>query len=133
MEANAEPEVFFCDLCNTSVPQQDLDTGAAARTHDKIVGACCLTELRGDARDRGVALDGAPELHGLFANIENFPGDHIAVFVVRRWKRARTPRPNPEILEQGFIATEALPPATDAGTRRRVAEILDGGALGETW
>lgn len=48
MEANAEPEVYFCDLCNTSVPQQDLDSGAAARTHGKIVGACCLAALRGD-------------------------------------------------------------------------------------
>lgn len=49
MQTNAEPEVYFCDLCNTSVPQQDLDSGAAARAQGRIVGACCLPELRGGA------------------------------------------------------------------------------------
>ena len=39
-------EVTFCDLCGASVPAADLASGAAARTNDKIVGACCLGGLR---------------------------------------------------------------------------------------
>jgi len=40
-------EVFFCDLCNTSVPEHDLETGVAARFKGRVVGGCCLGELRG--------------------------------------------------------------------------------------
>ncbi|GAB4143038.1 MAG: hypothetical protein Fur0037_10520 [Planctomycetota bacterium] len=40
-----EPEVAFCDLCNTSVPLQDLESGAAVRQGGKTIGACCLSAL----------------------------------------------------------------------------------------
>ncbi|MGZ5917285.1 MAG: NUDIX domain-containing protein [Methyloceanibacter sp.] len=33
----------------------------------------------------GVRLTGPPLLHGVFANFASFPGDHIAVFVVRQF------------------------------------------------
>ncbi|MBL9076465.1 MAG: HEAT repeat domain-containing protein [Planctomycetes bacterium] len=39
-------EVTFCDLCGASVPAADLASGAATRTNDKTVGACCLAGLR---------------------------------------------------------------------------------------
>lgn len=42
-------EVLFCDLCNASVPEQDLQAGKAVRHRDHVVGACCLTVLRGTA------------------------------------------------------------------------------------
>lgn len=44
MEQNLE--VFFCDLCNASVPQRDLETGDARRVNEKVVGRCCLVPLR---------------------------------------------------------------------------------------
>ena len=83
--------------------------------------------------ETGVALTGRPEFHGLFANIENFPGDHIGVFIIRHWERTREPKANAEIAEQGFFAPGALPDGTDAGTRRRLTEILDGREPGEHW
>ncbi|MHC5062851.1 MAG: HEAT repeat domain-containing protein [Planctomycetota bacterium] len=43
---NDELEVFFCDLCGTSVPATDLDRARAERMHGKIIGHCCLTDLR---------------------------------------------------------------------------------------
>ncbi len=43
---NDELEVFFCDLCGASVPATDLDRARAERMHGKIIGLCCLTELR---------------------------------------------------------------------------------------
>jgi hypothetical protein len=41
------PEVLFCDLCNTSVPLQDVTSGAAVRHQGKTIGGCCLASLRG--------------------------------------------------------------------------------------
>ena len=34
----------------------------------------------------GVIAEGEPRLHGVFANSRHFPGDHIACFVVRRYR-----------------------------------------------
>ena len=39
-------EVQFCDLCGTSVPMADLESGAAVRHQAKTIGACCLGVLR---------------------------------------------------------------------------------------
>lgn len=39
-------EVLFCELCGTSVPAGDLAAGAAVRHQDKLVGGCCLPNLR---------------------------------------------------------------------------------------
>ncbi|GBE43350.1 hypothetical protein BMS3Bbin10_01426 [bacterium BMS3Bbin10] len=83
--------------------------------------------------ETGVALTAPAELHGIFSNGENFPGDHIAVFTVRAWEQAETPPPNMEIAEQGFFTLKDLPRGTDAGTRRRLAEIFDGADLSEMW
>jgi hypothetical protein len=44
-------EVAFCELCGTSVPVSDLAVGSAVRHQGKVVGACCLTSLRGAMPD----------------------------------------------------------------------------------
>ena len=38
-------DVQFCDLCGTSVPLADLESGAAVRHQAKTIGACCLAVL----------------------------------------------------------------------------------------
>ncbi len=48
-------EVTFCDLCGASVPIGDLESGSAVRQAGKVVGACCLMPLRGDAPAADVA------------------------------------------------------------------------------
>ncbi len=55
-----ELEVFFCDLCNTSVPQRDLELGVAARVKGRVVGQCCLGQLRGIAQATQPAAAAAP-------------------------------------------------------------------------
>ncbi len=55
-------EVFFCDLCSASVPQRDLDTRVAPRFRGRVIGQCCLGELRGPA---GAQADGAPSRVGV--------------------------------------------------------------------
>lgn len=83
--------------------------------------------------ETGVVLKGAPELVGLYAHFDVFPGDHIVLYCVQDWERAHVPEPNREIAEQGFFATVDLPPETSAGTRRRIAEVFSGQARSITW
>lgn len=86
------------------------------------------------AEEVGVQLTQPATLHGLFANFSNFPGDHIAVYVVRHW--SRTPEnyvQRAEIAEAGMFAADAVPAQTDEGTRRRIAEIFSGAPIDGRW
>jgi ADP-ribose pyrophosphatase YjhB (NUDIX family) len=81
----------------------------------------------------GVTLTGAPVLHGIFANFASFPGDHIAVFVVRHWQRRGDYRKRGEIAAAGMFAAGDLPERTDAGTRARLDEILNKTPVKALW
>ena len=81
----------------------------------------------------GVTLTAAPELHGVFANFTNFPGDHIAVFLVRHWRRREDYRKRGEIAEASMFTWQALPESVDPGTRTRLAEIFDNAPRKPLW
>ena len=81
----------------------------------------------------GVTLTAAPELHGIFSNFAHFPGDHIAVFVVRHWQRRDDYRKFGEIAEARMFAWQDLPERIDPGTRARLAEIFDKAPLRALW
>jgi ADP-ribose pyrophosphatase YjhB (NUDIX family) len=81
----------------------------------------------------GVTLTEPAELHGVFANFTSFPGDHIAVFVVLHWRRRDGYYQRGEIAEASMFTRDDLPEATDAGTRIRLAEILDGAKRDRHW
>ena len=81
----------------------------------------------------GVSLIEPAQLHGIFGNFTSFPGDHIAVFVVRHWQRKENYRKRGEIAEAGMFARSALPAETDAGTRTRLAEIFDRSPTSQLW
>jgi len=81
----------------------------------------------------GVSLTYAPELHGVFSNSANFPGDHIALFVVRHWQRRADYRRRGEIAEAGMFAWQELPERIDPGTRTRRAEIFGQAPIGWHW
>jgi 8-oxo-dGTP pyrophosphatase MutT (NUDIX family) len=81
----------------------------------------------------GVRLGEPPQLFGIYSHFDVFPGDHIALYVVRAWSRGRVPQPNAEIREHAFFALDALPEGTSAATRRRLAEVLAGAERSETW
>lgn len=83
--------------------------------------------------EAGVALTGPPELHGIYSNHAIFPGDHVAVFVIRQWRRTRTVTPNHEIAEIGFFPLDALPETTTPGTRRRLQELLGKSCRQQMW
>jgi ADP-ribose pyrophosphatase YjhB (NUDIX family) len=83
--------------------------------------------------ETGVVVKGEPQLHGIFANFQVAPCDHIAVFVVRDWEQPRRPEPNAEIREQRFFSLAGLPADIARGARRRLAEIHEGQPNGQHW
>jgi ADP-ribose pyrophosphatase YjhB (NUDIX family) len=83
--------------------------------------------------ETGVIVKSAPQLHGMFANFQTSPSDHVAVFVVCDWEQPIKPRPNYEIREQRFFSLSALPTNMARGAKRRLAEIFDGQPIGQHW
>jgi len=81
----------------------------------------------------GLTLTAPPVLHGMFSNGSNFPGDHIALFVIRDWMRREGYRQRGEIAEAEMFAPDDVPAATDAGTRKRLAEIFGEAPLSPKW
>jgi 8-oxo-dGTP pyrophosphatase MutT (NUDIX family) len=76
---------------------------------------------------------GEPQLHGLFFNGHVSRRDHVAVYVIRRFRQAGLPAPNREIIACGFFDCRALPPDTTEGTRLRIAEVLQNREKIATW
>ena len=72
----------------------------------------------------GLVIDESPALHGLFSNEVKFRGDHVASFVIRRFRRQDWTA-TIEIKEARFFPVNALPEGTTGGTRRRIAEIVN--------
>jgi ADP-ribose pyrophosphatase YjhB (NUDIX family) len=80
----------------------------------------------------GVEALEEPVLHGVFLNDRQFPGDHVACFVLRRFRELGG-RDSVEIAEARFFPVSELPDGTTPGTRRRIAEVTDGAALTREW
>jgi 8-oxo-dGTP pyrophosphatase MutT (NUDIX family) len=98
------------------------------------VGESFMEALTRELVEEGrIVLSGKPELHGLFFNSHVSRRDHVAVYIVRRFSQDRMPEPNHEIVASGFFVASALPAGTTEGTRRRIAEVLDGAAPIATW
>ena len=83
--------------------------------------------------ETGVQTIGNPQLFGVYANFKAFPSDHIALFVVRDWRRLRVPEPNAEIAEVGFFAPSSLPAGTIEAVRRRLREITQEASISPDW
>ena len=85
------------------------------------------------AEEVGVEVIGDADLHGVFTNFKSFPGDHIAFYIVRRWRRPVVPGPNAEIIASGFYHADELPEGTSGGVRRRLAEVFGDAAKSASW
>ncbi len=96
----------------------------------ETLGRALARELSEEAN---IELDSPPRLHGVFSNGDAFPGDHVAVFLATDWRQTEPKKPDAEIRAAEFFHKDALPQGTTPGTRRRLAEILDGAAVSEHW
>jgi ADP-ribose pyrophosphatase YjhB (NUDIX family) len=103
--------------------------GGGVETGESVVEA-----LRRELMEEGcIEVLDEPVLHGLFFNDHVSRRDHVAVYLIRNFRQARVPEPNSEIVACGFFETSALPEETTAGTRLRIAEVLDGKPRITTW
>jgi ADP-ribose pyrophosphatase YjhB (NUDIX family) len=84
--------------------------------------------------EANVALDEPPRLHGIFLNRRISRRDHVAVYLVRNFRRNGAPKLSREIAECAFFATDNLPAATTPGTRARIREVIEGAVpSGDLW
>lgn len=88
----------------------------------ETVAEAAVREVREEA---GIEALETPQLHGLFLNDRDFRGDHVACFVLRRFRAGRF-RPGLEIAEARFFPVGGLPDGTSQATRQRLAEVLEG-------
>ena len=79
------------------------------------------------AEEVAIEVTGPVRLLGAYSNLREGKSDHICVFVVEHWRRTDA-APDAEIAEAVFVdpLPHALPKATSAGTRRRLAEWQKG-------
>jgi 8-oxo-dGTP pyrophosphatase MutT (NUDIX family) len=92
--------------------------------------AALARELMEEGR---IEMLGEPKLHGVFFNSHVSRRDHVAIYVIRHYRQDRLPEPNREIVGCGFFAADALPADTTAGTRLRIAEVLENSEQITTW
>jgi ADP-ribose pyrophosphatase YjhB (NUDIX family) len=98
------------------------------------IGETFVESLARELREEGgIELRGEPVLHGLFFNRHVSRRDHVAVYVIRQWHQERMPKPNSEIIACGFFDVADLPPDTTRGTRKRIAEVLQGELATPDW
>lgn len=98
------------------------------------LGETILSALRRELEEEAnVAITGPPALLGIYSNESLFPGDHVAVYVVKHWQQSGMPAPNREIAEIAFFDPADVPSETTAGTRRRLAELAGRSPLTEAW
>ena len=102
-------------------------------------GGVEVGETFGDALQRELMEEGRiealeePKLYGIFFSGHVSRRDHVAIYVVRKFRQDRIPEPDREIVASGFFDINALPPDTTAGTRLRIAEVCKGTAPIAAW
>jgi 8-oxo-dGTP pyrophosphatase MutT (NUDIX family) len=74
-----------------------------------------------------------PILHGVYYAASESRRDHIALFVVRSFRRLRSPVPNREIAAQEFFSLDALPKSITTNTQARIAEVMFGAPRSDQW
>ena len=82
--------------------------------------------------EAAILAEEEPILRGFCMNDAQFPGDHIAILVVRKFKQLPW-KPSLEISHAQFFGIDQLPPETTGGTRRRVDELMANRIVSAVW
>lgn len=101
--------------------------GGGVKRRESLEDAACR-EVREEA---GIEARKPLRLMGTYSNLQGGKSDHITVFVVDNWGRHDADAA--EIAEDGFFRRDELPEGTTPGTRRRVAEFLEGRVSDLSW
>jgi len=97
-------------------------------------GETCEAALARELQEEAnVIVEEPAVLHGLFFNVHVSRRDHVAVYVVRRFRVTGERAPDREILEARFFARDALPQDATRATRARLAEIFEARPLSPFW
>lgn len=83
--------------------------------------------------ETGVIITEPAQLLGIYSHFDQFPGDHIVLFMIRQWRRDTVPAPNAEIAEQRFFALDEVPEDLATGASRRLKEIFGGIEQSSVW
>ena len=117
-----------CCSCGTAIGRAGTFPAAASRRARRWRGA----GARAGGGSRRDVLTGRRSCSASTPTSRGFPGDHIALFVVRDWRQnASAGAQSWRSASSGFFAADALPEGTTAGTRRRIAEVLGGAPRSE--
>lgn len=119
-------EVFL--VRHSYVPGWHLPGGAVEAR--ETVGDAVIREVREEC---AIAIEGRPDLFGLYFNRAASARDHVAVFRARDFRVLERRAADWEIVESGFYPVSALPPNTTRATGARLAEMLDGQAPSADW
>ena len=122
---NGDSEILL--LRHTYSPGWLLPGGGVER--GESIAEAAIREIREEA---GIEAEEEPKLHGLFLNERQFRGDYVACLVLRRFREGEFHR-SLEIAETRFFPVTALPDSTSPGTRRRIAEVLEGRPPAREW
>ncbi len=96
-------------------------------------GESCLEAARREVMEEAeIHATGPLVIHGVFSNHRDFPGDHLAVYVLREFEQ-RPFTPGIEIAAAQFFAFGDLPATTTGGSRRRIEEFVTGATPAAEW
>jgi 8-oxo-dGTP pyrophosphatase MutT (NUDIX family) len=113
---------------HTYAPGWHFPGGAVDRR--EAMADAAVRELREEAL---LAARGEPLLHGVFLSLTENKSDHIGLYVVREWDSIEGKARVLEIAEARFFPSSELPQGTTGGTRRRLAELLQGVPQSTRW
>ena len=82
--------------------------------------------------EAGIELVGRPRLLSIHSSHATFKGDHILFYRIDDW-RACPATSRGEIHELKWFAPDDLPAGATGGTRRRIAEALEGAEINPLW
>ena len=120
------PEVFL--VRHSYVPGWHLPGGAVEP--GESVAEALVREVREEC---AIAVEGSPDLFGLYFNGRASRRDHVAVYRVRDFRVLSRREPDWEIVEAGFVPLDGLPEATTPATRARLAEMREGRRPASNW
>lgn len=80
-----------------------------------------------------IELTSQPQLFAMYKNRQVTNRDHVALYICTGFRQIEPRLPDYEIAEAGFFPLGALPEATTASTRKRLAEVVGSHDPEEYW